>query len=238
MYNKNDPKTIQTMFNSIADSYDLTNGILSFQLHRLWNRKLIKTLFKDTSPQTILDLCCGTGEIGFGYLKKCQHPQKAYLVDFCSMMLQCAEKKAKKKKLESHQIQYIQSDVQELPLQDNSIDKALMAYGIRNVKDPEKCFGEVFRVLRAGGEYGILELTEPTSSVLRFGHRIYLKTILPIVGKLATSNKDAYQYLCNSIHAFTKPDHLKTLLEKAGFCQTKVIPLTGGIATLIITKKL
>jgi demethylmenaquinone methyltransferase / 2-methoxy-6-polyprenyl-1,4-benzoquinol methylase len=236
-YNKNDPKTIQSMFDSIANSYDLTNGILSFQMHRLWNRQLIHALLKEPHSKTILDLCSGTGEIALGYLERCPIPQQAILVDFCAGMLRCAQQKAKKKKLQSHTIEYVQADVQVLPLSDHIFDKAMIAYGIRNVKDPQRCFQEVFRVLKPEGHFGILELTNPKSALLRFGHHIYLKTILPLIGKMVTSNKDAYQYLCNSIHTFVEPTHLRELLEKEGFVQTRIIPLTGGIATMILTQK-
>lgn len=236
-YNKNDPKTIQSMFDSIAPSYDTTNGVLSFQMHRLWNYQLVKSIFKDSNSETLLDLCCGTGEIAFNYLKKSKSPQKAHLVDFCSGMLECAKEKAKKKKLDKHAIEYTKADVQALPLPDVSINCAMMAYGIRNVKDPLQCFQEVFRVLCSNGRFGILELTEPNSSVLRLAHRLYLRTLLPLMGKAMTSNRDAYQYLCNSIHSFVKPDHLKNQLTAVGFSNVQIIPLTGGIATLILAQK-
>lgn len=235
-YNKNDPQTIQVMFGSIAKQYDKTNAVLSFQLHRLWNRKLIQKVIGNASPSNFLDLCCGTGEIAFGSLKKCPTPCRAFLIDFCEEMLSCAKAKAQNLKLDRHDISYIQADAQQIPLPENSIKYATIAYGIRNVKDPGKCINEVYRVLKTGGKLGILELTQPKNPFLKFGHNIYLKNILPLMGKLLTSNQNAYQYLCNSIHTFIKPEDLENLLKETGFT-TYRYPLTGGIATILIAEK-
>lgn len=237
-YRKSAPETIQEMFGSIAKSYDRTNALLSFQLHRYWNRFLVR----ETSLKNhgiLADLCCGTGEIAFTWLKSAPKAQAAYLIDFCPEMLECAKLKAEKLQLElKHKLSYLQADVQNLPLDSDSIDFATMAYGIRNVKDPALCFKEVFRTLKKGGKFGILELTEPENAFLRFGHGIYLKAILPVLGKFLSSNRQAYEYLSNSIKEFIKPQALKVLLQQAGFSEVHSTPLTGGIATVITAKKL
>ncbi|MBA2727812.1 MAG: class I SAM-dependent methyltransferase, partial [Parachlamydiaceae bacterium] len=113
-YNKNSPETIQSMFGSIAESYDRTNALLSFQLHRYWNRSLIKHTI--TKPNIMLaDLCCGTGEITLTWLIKALPDQTAYLIDFCPEMLECAKIKAQKLKFDqTHNLTFIQADVQQL----------------------------------------------------------------------------------------------------------------------------
>lgn len=237
-YDKNDPKTIQNMFGSIAQSYDKTNAVLSFQMHRYWNSQLIRQTTSVSKPGVLLDLCCGTGEIAFTYLKKSTMPCQVTLLDFCEEMLGCAKEKARQLKYDSqHNLTYLHADAQSLPISDNSIALATMAYGIRNVKDPAKCAREVLRVLQPGGVYGILELTEPKNPILRYAHNLYLRTFLPILGKCLTSNQEAYKYLCNSIHSFIKPLELERILVDTGFEQTKRIPLMGGIATILIAKK-
>lgn len=232
MYSKQDPESIQAMFGSIAKSYDRTNAILSFQMHRWWNRQLVQHV---AQQGTLLDLCCGTGEIAFTFLRKAQKPTTAYLLDFCSQMLDCA--RAKAKPFETHQLHYLQADAQEIPLPAETADCATIAYGIRNVQNPQKCVQDVFRVLKKGGNFGILELTNPTNPFLRFGHQIYLKTCLPLLGRLFASNQEAYDYLQRSIGAFIKPEELEKLLQSAGFVHTARIPLTGGIATIILGQK-
>lgn len=236
-YNKNDPETIQRMFGSIANQYDRTNAVLSFQMHRYWNEQLVKKVIKSSDSEILLDLCCGTGEIAFSYLKSSKLSREAYLVDFCDEMLNCAKSKAYKLPLSHHKIHYIQADVQKLPLADLSADCATIAYGIRNVKNPAKCISEVYRILKPGSNFGILELTKPKNRILRMGHSFYLKTILPILGKALTSNQQAYQYLCNSIHTFIEPKDLQFLLLQAGFKEVEINPMCGGIATIISAKK-
>lgn len=237
MYNKDDPKSIQSMFGSIAKSYDRTNAVLSLQMHRWWNSKLIRLVEDAHHPESLLDLCCGTGEIALPYLRKSKEPKTAYLLDFCDQMLDCARAKAEKVAYKKHHIHFIHADAQEIPLPNNSICCATVAYGIRNIKDPKKCLMDVFRVLKKGGGFGILELTRPTNPFLKLSHKLYLKTVLPVFGKILTSNQDAYDYLKSSIGAFIKPEELENLMRDVGFVDTKRIPLTGGIATIVYGKK-
>jgi demethylmenaquinone methyltransferase / 2-methoxy-6-polyprenyl-1,4-benzoquinol methylase len=235
-YDKNDPATIQKMFNSIARQYDRTNEILSFRLCKRWNRTLIDKAIVPAKPEVLLDLCCGTGAIAFEYLKKIHDPVKTYMLDFSEEMLQCAKISAKKHAIEHHNIHYLHADAQTIPLLSNSVNCATIAYGIRNVQDPRRCIKDVYRVLKHGGSFGILELTQPGNRFLRFGHSLYLRRFLPIIGKMVTSNKEAYRYLCDSIHAFT-PEELKHQMESVGFKEIKQHPLFGGVATVLVGVK-
>jgi demethylmenaquinone methyltransferase / 2-methoxy-6-polyprenyl-1,4-benzoquinol methylase len=236
-YNKNDPSTIQSMFNSIAKRYDLTNAVLSMQLHKRWNRILVNSLLSRTQGNVWLDLCSGTGDIAFQYLKTASHPCEVYFVDFCSGMLACAQSKVSTRCSSYHHLHFIEADVQELPLQNNLSHYASMAYGIRNVKNPFICLKEVFRVLKPGGYFGVLELTQPENRFLKLGHHLYLRTALPLLGKWLTANEEAYQYLQNSIHTFIAPSELEKLFLKAGFIHTEKHSLSGGIATILIGQK-
>ncbi len=236
-YHKDAPKSIQKMFGSIAKQYDRTNALLSFNLHQRWNKALASSISHPKKSFNYLDLCAGTGEIAFTVLKKHTIPINAYLLDFCDEMLQCAQDKAQETPFTSHQVQYIHADAQSIPLPDESIDCITIAYGIRNVQNPATCASEAYRVLKSGGSFSILELTQPNNPLLRLGHTLYLKTLLPMVGKLAASNHDAYRYLCDSIRSFISPDRMEKVLREAGFKDTSQIPLTGGIATIIRGKK-
>ncbi len=236
-YKKDDPKSIQNMFGTIASQYDRTNAVLSFQMHRIWNRELVKKVIGTSYPENVLDLCCGTGEIAFNYLKNRTGSCEAFMLDFCPEMLDCAKAKAGQMHMERHLIHYLQADAQEIPLPNNSIECATMAYGIRNIKDPQKSAKEVYRVLKPGATFGILELTQPSNRMLRMGHSLYLRYALPVLGKLLTSNQDAYSYLCNSIHTFIPPEKLVGVLEAAGFKDVQSHPMMGGIATIITGKK-
>lgn len=235
-YHKSDPTKIQAMFNSIALPYDRNNAILSFGLHHRWNAALVKCV--SSGSRSLLDLCCGTGEIAFTYLKRADSPKRIYMLDFSEDMLQCAKSKASQwKQISQHSISYLHADAQAIPLPNESVDAVTIGYGIRNVKDPALCIQEVYRVLQPGGSFGIVELTRPSNRILRFGHHIYLRTLLPVLGWFLSSNQEAYRYLCDSIHTFMEPNELEQLMAKSGFDQIKQIPLSGGIATILFAKK-
>lgn len=236
-YTKQDPETIKTLFDDIAPNYELGNAVLSFQTYRIWNRALINHIYTPHKPKTLLDLCCGTGDIALPHLRRRKDPAVAYMLDFSREMLSCLKEKAKKMKLDRHEIHALEADAQAIPLSDELIDCATVAYGVRNIKEPALCFQETLRVLKPGGHFGILELTRPNNPFLRFGHRLYLKTALPLIGKMITSNEDAYRYLSGSIHEFVSPDNIAQELALTGFSNVKIKPLFGGIATLILAEK-
>ena len=227
------------MFDSIAGKYDITNGILSCQLHRLWNNKLAAALPAMHKGAMLTDLCCGTGDIAFRWLQKNRKQSpRATLVDFSEQMLACAKLKGEKLPLpEANALAYIKADVQELPLQDASTDYVSMAYGIRNVKQPKECFKEIFRILKPGGTFAILELTRPKGRILASTHNFYLKTLLPLLGKWMTTNKEAYTYLGSSIGEFIDPTAIAEELKNEHFTNISIKSISFGIVTLIVAQK-
>ena len=230
MYKQSAPETSQALFASIAPHYDRANCTFSFGLHQYWNQQLIHSL---GSAPSLLDLCAGTGEIAFGYLKK--NPQaEAILLDFCPEMLAVAQAKGVSLR---ERFEIVQGDAQAIPLSMNSVDAVSIAYGIRNVKDPEKCFQEVFRVLKPGGLFGILELTRPTAPLPKLGHRCYTRFILPFLGKLAAKNREAYKYLASSVEMFSTPSILMDSLHSLNFQNIQSKPLSFGAATLLTAIK-
>lgn len=237
-YTKADPESIQTMFSRIAKRYDRGNAVLSMQMHRLWNRKLVKSIVMPAKPKVLLDLCAGTGDIAFDYLSRCSDRRSAVLLDFCGDMLECAKEKARAAGYDKrHDITYVEGDAQAIPLPESSVDAVTIAYGIRNVRSPQQCFSEVQRVLRPNGVIGILELTQPDNPVLKVGHSLYLNTVVPVLGRLVATDGNAYRYLRNSIKAFTPPKKLANELIKAGLRDVRCIPLLGGTATIITGRK-
>lgn len=232
VYIKKDPQSIQKMFDSIAKRYDLTNGILSFQMHRLWNGNLRRAAYREEQG-AILDLCSGTGDIILPYLKQRATPCKAVLLDLSDEMLHVARYKGKGAPFEQHQIEFIQGDTLALPFENGSFDAVTIAYGIRNVASPEQCISEAYRVLRPNGTFGILELTQPNNGLLKFLHTIYLTRVLPVLGRMFTSNRDAYEYLCNSIQSFIPAERLEIIMRDQGFVNIASRKQMGGIATII-----
>lgn len=230
-YQKTEPASIRSMFGTIAKEYDRTNSVLSLQLHKIWNRKLITEALKRGTPAVYVDLCAGTGEIAFGLLSKKHEKITATLLDFCPEMLEVAKEKAR---FIHHEIHYVEADAENIPIASNSVDLITMAYGIRNIKHPERAIREARRLLKKGGTFAILELTRPENPLLRFGHSVYLEKVLPFLGGIMTKNSSAYRYLCKSIPNFIPREKLVAMMSEAGFSSVESMPLTGGIATLFI----
>jgi demethylmenaquinone methyltransferase/2-methoxy-6-polyprenyl-1,4-benzoquinol methylase len=228
-----DPETVREMFSTIAARYDVTNALLSFGLHRLWNRRLAKTVLT-RSPSKILDLCCGTGAIAHELLKRCgTQSAQVTCADFCPSMLTHATAKLAPWARLGHQLQYLCADAQSLPLPEQAFDAVTIAYGIRNVADPLRALAEAHRVLRPGGQIAVLELTRPQMPWLSWAHRGYLKVMVPLLGALSTRQKAAYQYLARSIRQFTDPAVLAQHMQQIGFHRVHQQPLWGGVCTLI-----
>lgn len=236
-YDKQHPESIQTLFDRVAQNYDRGNAILSLGMHKLWDASLVQQVVIPQKPNLYLDLCAGTGAISFRYLEQCPHPPKTVLLDFSSEMLECARKKAETRNWNKLPIEYIQADAQSIPMESCTTDCVTMAYGIRNIKNPQQCLEEIYRVLKPGGSVGILELTRPSRSFLRWGHSLYLRLVLPTVGRWILGEGQAYQYLCQSIHDFVQPSVLLKSMETIGFQSPQAIPLLGGVATILTAKK-
>lgn len=236
-YDKSNPKSIALLFDDIAKNYDLGNSLMSWNIHTRWNKKLVEKLFSNTPTEHFLDLCAGTGAItesAFKYHKKSKMSlPKTTLVDFSENMLKVA-----KSRLENRHpfIEFCCHDAEDLPFANDTFDRVAIAYGIRNVNDVDKCFDSVFRTLKPGGVFGILELVKPKNSLLQKLHGLYLKMLIPLIGKFCTSNKDAYEYLNQSIKNFSVSTIVQKL-QRAGFSDIEAIPLTFGTASLILCKK-
>ena len=217
------------LFNAIAKQYDRNNTVLSLGLHKKWNRALINAV--SPAGGTLLDLCAGTGAIALTALKTPKPPASAILVDFSAEMLAIAKRSA------PANATCIEADVQHLPLEDTSVDAVTQAYGIRNVADPIQCAREVFRVLRPGGRWGILELTRPPNRLIAPFHGLYLRTLVPTLGRLLSSDKQAYSYLSSSIRHFVDPKTLAEQIETTGLRLASCQRLTLGTATLVVFEK-
>jgi demethylmenaquinone methyltransferase/2-methoxy-6-polyprenyl-1,4-benzoquinol methylase len=222
------------MFGKIAPDYDRGNAIMSCNRHHKWNQALVEKVLAEKDVEELLDLCCGTGEVIRHFGKLAPNLRKVSGVDFCPQMLTVA----KEKFIEAKHVSFTEGDAQDIPLESTSVDAVTISYGIRNVKDTERCITECHRVLRPGGVLGILELTLPQNPLLAIFHKFYLRSILPSIGGLFSKDPKAYSYLAKSIQAFTPPKELGHMIEQVGFTELKVTPLMGGISHIFIAKKL
>ncbi|MEF9496580.1 bifunctional demethylmenaquinone methyltransferase/2-methoxy-6-polyprenyl-1,4-benzoquinol methylase UbiE [Chlamydia sp. 04-14] len=221
---------LQEMFDSLAPKYDRINSILSLGMHHLWNRKFSKMLGRS---ERILDLCSGTGKVAYRYIR--DYPgSKATLVDFSSNMLSKA-----KQRYPNAPFTFIEGDIIQLPIDQESQTLAAMAYGLRNLPDSKNALHEIYRILKQDGSLGILELTSPSNKhPMYLAHQLYLKFLVPRIGRLCSKNKQAYQYLAESIKNLPSDHYLEQIFKDTKFQISKKRKLAFGAATIWILQKI
>jgi len=229
---------IVQMFDEIAGSYDLANRVLSFGSDIAWRRRACREAMDLVQSQTIervTDVACGTGDMLLFWQKEAERRGRAvgeYLgVDPSLGMLEIARKKVPSAR-------FIQAYAQDLPLENESSEILSITYGIRNVVERQKAIGEFYRVLKKGGVLVILEFTRREQRSLADGVvDFYMKKVLPFIGGLVSGNREAYEYLPNSIDAFLSTEQLVGELEAAGFEVKRVKSFSFGISTMFIAQK-
>lgn len=220
------------MFTSIAPRYDLLNHVLSLNVDRLWWKRAAKTFRHILSRPgaQVLDLCCGTGDMTFA-LSREGKSAKVLGADFSHAMLVRAHQKS-----EGTAVRWVEADALDLPLENSSYDLVTAAFGFRNLADYDAGLREIVRVLRPGGECGILDFGQPTGVVGTF-YRMYFKHILPRVGTMISGVKGPYAYLPASVARFPSPEEMVERMRRAGFREASWTPYTFGIAGLYRGKK-
>ena len=226
------------MFSSIAPRYDLLNHVLSFNVDRLWWRRTART-FRHILSQPdarILDLCCGTGDMAFALQKEAgKSSARITGADFSHAMLQRAREKSAGCANGSVP-EWIEADALNLPLPSACFDLVTSAFGFRNLADYDAGLREICRVLRPGGECGILDFGEP-KGLMGTLYRVYFKQVLPRVGTMISGVRGPYAYLPASVLRFPSPEEMLTRMQAAGFREASFTPYTFGIAGLYRGKK-
>ncbi len=221
-------KNLEELFSGIANIYDLLNHLLSFNTDRLWRRKLVR-IAGINGKENVLDICTGTGDIAIGFARK---GAKVTGVDFSLPMLERANKKIDKKKLHG-KIQLVHADALCLPFRDKNFDVVTIGFGLRNLKDKEKGFAEMTRVLKNHGRAFILEFSPPSASLFERVYSFYLRKILPFIGRAVSGNRQAYTYLSDSVKDFLSPQEVINIMDEF-FREVSYLSLTGGVANIYI----
>jgi demethylmenaquinone methyltransferase/2-methoxy-6-polyprenyl-1,4-benzoquinol methylase len=217
------------MFNSIASRYDFMNRFLSAGIDVWWRKKAISQL-KELSPKKILDVATGTGDVAI-MTYRMLHPEKITGIDISEGMLEFGRKKIDRLGL-SGRIELLCADSETMPFEHNSFDAVTVAFGVRNFQNLEKGLKEMHRVLHPGAKLVVLEFSKSRSGVLSGFFNFYMNVITPAVGKLFAKNKDAYQYLNDSVQAFPEGQRFLEIMADAGFQNTCLKRLTFGICTI------
>lgn len=223
--------TVQHMFNDIARTYDRANHLLSLGLDRLWWRRAALALAPVLArPEAqILDLCCGTGDMTAALIKLRPDVPSAKPVvglDFSPQMLARARAKHT-----TSRVLFVEGDAMHLRYAANSCDLVTAAFGFRNLANYAHGLAEIHRVLRPGGQFGILECNQP-SGLTGILYSLYFKRILPLLGGLISGQPAAYRYLPASVERFPRPPQMLELIRRAGFAQESWRSYTFGTAGL------
>ena len=222
------------MFDRISRRYDLLNHLLSLGLDFYWRRRAVGKLDRK-SGLVILDLACGTGDLTLAAAKK--HGDNMILgIDKAPKMLQIAAQKISARKSES--IRLVLGDGLAIPVKDHSCDAAMIAFGIRNMPDTVACLLELNRLLNVGGKVIVLEFSQPTSRLLRTLHRLYLRRVVPTVGRLISGDGYAYSYLDQTIETYIQGESFCRKMKESGFVEIVAEPLSFGIVTIYTGRKL
>jgi len=220
---------VRQMFNNIAPRYDLLNHVLSCNIDRIWwSRAAHRFRHVLSQPQaSILDICCGTGDMTLALLRRRAAGAAPILAaDFSHAMLARGAHKFRNQNAIA-----IEADALHLPVPADSLDLITTAFGFRNLANYEAGLREFNRVLKPGGELGILDFSEPGGIVGRI-YAFYFRRILPAVGARLSGMGSAYTYLPASVQRFPAPAEMLRLMECAGFAQVSWTPYTFGIAGL------
>lgn len=217
---------VRRMFASISDRYDTLNTVLSLGIHHYWRKKAVR--FSGAKEgMSVLDCATGTGDLAIAFKKVVGSAGSVTGTDFSSEMLQIAPRKANKKGLE---ITWEVADAMALPYEDNRFDISSIAFGIRNVDNPETTLQEMARVVKPGGKVVVLEFGQP-GGLIKYPFKWHSKYVIPLLGGWLSGNSRAYRYLPETSAAFPAGERFISMMEKtARFNGYESTPLMQGIA--------
>jgi demethylmenaquinone methyltransferase/2-methoxy-6-polyprenyl-1,4-benzoquinol methylase len=237
-------QAVRQMFDAIAPRYDLLNHVLSANVDRLWWRRTARRFqpILAEPDAAILDICCGTGDMTMALLKR--RPQGARPIlaaDFSRGMLARGAKKfggsGVGERAEGQPFAVLlEADALHLPIQSASLDLVVTAFGFRNLANYEAGLREFHRVLKPGGQLGILDFSEP-GGLIGKAYAIYFRRVLPAIGRAICGQAGAYSYLPVSVGNFPAPPEMIALMRATGYEQCAWQPYTFGIAGLYTARR-
>ncbi|QKX05532.1 bifunctional demethylmenaquinone methyltransferase/2-methoxy-6-polyprenyl-1,4-benzoquinol methylase UbiE [Aquimarina sp. TRL1] len=231
--NRTKKEQVTEMFDTISNTYDGLNRVISFGIDIKWRNKVVN-LVKSISPERILDVATGTGDLAINLCKT--GASEIIGLDISPGMLSVGKNKIKAKKLDST-ISMVQGDSENLPYPDNHFDAITVAFGVRNFENLEKGLSEILRVLKPKGIFVVLETSVPTKTPYKQGYKLYTSKILPLIGRIFSKDKSAYSYLSESAAVFPHGETFNNILRKIGFIEVNSIPQTMGVATIYTARK-
>jgi demethylmenaquinone methyltransferase/2-methoxy-6-polyprenyl-1,4-benzoquinol methylase len=224
---------VDDVFHSVARRYDLMNDLMSGGLHRAWKDALISAVHPPTTdhPFALLDLAGGTGDVTFRVAEAGGTGTYVTVCDISADMLAVGAERAIERGLDDR-VTFEQGNAEELPYADRSFDCVTIAFGIRNVPRIRRALSEIHRVLRFGGHFLCLEFSSVDVPGLNALYELYSFRVIPRIGQVVAGDREAYQYLVESIRKFPKPKAFAAMMEEAGFRRVTYRAMTGGVVAL------
>ena len=219
---------VNSVFDSVASSYDIMNDLMSIGIHRLWKEALLDWMAPRPN-QILADLAGGTGDVSLKFLER--GGQFAHVIDINEQMLAAGRKRKVMNKFQER-LNWLAGDAQDIPLADNSVDRVTIAFGLRNVPDRIKALNQIVRILKPGGRFCCLEFSHVKNPILSSVYDGWSFNILPKLGQLVAGEAQPYQYLVESIRRFPSEAELCSMMADTGMAQIKVRNLSGGIAAI------
>ncbi|MBQ5737595.1 MAG: bifunctional demethylmenaquinone methyltransferase/2-methoxy-6-polyprenyl-1,4-benzoquinol methylase UbiE [Alistipes sp.] len=236
-YNQDQTKKeqVEQMFDNIAPTYDSLNHILSFNIDRIWRRRVMR-IVRQMRPTNIIDVATGTADLAIEMAKRCDGVQ-ILGVDLSEEMLSVARRKIDNGGF-ADRIRVLKGDAENLDfVESESMDVATVAFGVRNFENLERGIQEIYRTLKPGASLVVLEFSIPRNPLIRWVYAQYSHRLLPRVGALLSKDRKAYDYLPDSVEEFPSPDRFALLLREAGFRSVELRSQSFGIAHIYVAVK-
>lgn len=219
-------RRVGEVFSNVARNYDLMNDAMSGGMHRLWKDRFIRRV-KPRAGEHILDMAGGTGDIAF---RMAETGAAITVADINPEMLSVGVERAAQRGIDG--LVWTEANAETLQFPDRFFDAYTIAFGIRNVTDIPKALREAHRVLKRGGRFFVLEFSTTQWPGFAEVYDAYSHKLVPKLGKLLARDEESYRYLIESIRRFPDMPSFERMIAEAGFKQTKVEPLLGGLVAI------
>lgn len=217
---------VGAIFSSVAARYDIMNDAMSGGMHRLWKDRFVRRV-KPQVDEDILDMAGGTGDIAF---RLAARGARVTVADINQEMLDVGVERAMERGIDG--LVWSRQNAETLTFPSRSFDAYTIAFGIRNVTHIDRALAEAHRVLRFGGRFFCLEFSNVEWPGFKEAYDLYSHKVVPQIGKAIAGDEDSYRYLIESIRRFPDMPGFEAMIRKAGFSNTRVEPIMGGLVAI------